>query len=107
MSITPIFNKDFYTETASTRWHWYVSNECLLYIIFIPNIGILLILEHSFHLHQQGVCPSLPTIAQKYEELGSQDGVKKALEEVFKRYGKASQEEKVEMITNVIHQNHM
>ena len=94
-------------ETAPTKWHWYVSNACLLYIIFISNTGILLVLEHSFYLCKQGVHPSLPSIVQKYKELGSKDGVKKALKEVFKKYGKASQEEKVEMVTNVIHQNHM
>ena len=82
--------------------------KCMfLYIVFISNTGILLILEHSFHLHQQGVCPSLPPTIQKFKELGLQDGVKKALEKVFKEYGKASQKEKVEIITNVIHQNQM
>ncbi|KAF8119953.1 hypothetical protein EV363DRAFT_1193980, partial [Boletus edulis] len=71
------------------------------------GVDILLILEYSFYLHQQGVTQPLSSAAQKYKASGSQDGLRKALEEVFKQYDKASQAEKVDMITNVILQNHM
>ncbi|KAF8555199.1 hypothetical protein OG21DRAFT_1521950, partial [Imleria badia] len=46
-------------------------------------------------------------VAQKYKTSDSHGRVKKALEEVFKQYGRASYDERVDMATNVILQNHV
>ena len=67
---------------------------------------MLLILEHSFELHQKGVDQPLLVAAQKYKR-GSHGNIEEALKEVFKQYGKASQDQKVEMVTNIILQNHL
>ncbi|KAG6369763.1 hypothetical protein JVT61DRAFT_13580 [Boletus reticuloceps] len=46
-------------------------------------------------------------VAQKYKASNSPGRAKKALEEVFKKYDHASYDQKVEMVTNVILQNHI
>ncbi|KAH0826999.1 hypothetical protein J3R83DRAFT_4663 [Lanmaoa asiatica] len=69
-----------------------------------------MILEHSFCLYQQKYLDLylvISSAAQKYKASDSHGRVEKALEEVFKEYGKASENQKVDMVTNVILQHHM
>ncbi|KAF8547190.1 hypothetical protein OG21DRAFT_1501683, partial [Imleria badia] len=70
---------------------------------------MLLILEHSFQLHQQSVCQPLSSATQKFKALNSHwhGRIEEALEEVFRQYATASQDQKVDMVTHVIMQNHM
>lgn len=68
---------------------------------------MLCILEHSFQIHQQGVHQPLSSATQKYKALDSHGMIEEALEGVFEQYDSASQDQKVEMVTNIILQNHL
>ncbi|KAF8549897.1 hypothetical protein OG21DRAFT_1525518, partial [Imleria badia] len=62
--------------------------------ILKAGVVMVLILEHSFQLHQQDVQWSLLSVDEKYKASGSYDRLEEALKEVFKQYGKASQDQK-------------
>ena len=68
---------------------------------------MLLVLEHSFYLFHQKDPQPLLSAAQKYKASDISKKVKSALKGISDQYGKASKEEKVEMIVNVILQNRM
>ncbi|KAF8549896.1 hypothetical protein OG21DRAFT_1514684 [Imleria badia] len=70
---------------------------------------MILILEHSFKLlhEEEGVDQPLLSAVQKYQALGLHGRLEEALKEVFKQYGKASPDQKMDMVTNMILQNHL
>ncbi|KAF8128597.1 hypothetical protein EV363DRAFT_1101545, partial [Boletus edulis] len=71
------------------------------------GVDIILISEHSFFLYQQNDSEPFSSAAEKYKGSDSCKRVTKALEVVFKQYGKLTYGDKVDMVTNVIVQNHM
>ena len=71
------------------------------------NPVTILILEHSFYLFQQKDPQPVSSAAQKYLASNTPASVGKALDDVFKQYNKASNNEKVAMVLKVISQNHM
>jgi len=75
--------------------------------ILQAGVDIILISELSFFLSQNNDPQPFSSAAQKYKASNSPGRIKKALEEIFKKYNHASHEEKVEMVTNVILQNHI
>lgn len=68
---------------------------------------MLLVLEHSFQLHQEGVHQPFSLAKKKLNVLDLHAGVEKATNEVFEQYDKVSQDQKVDMVTNLIFQNHL
>jgi hypothetical protein len=70
-------------------------------------VDALLILELSFYLFHQKHSQPLLSAAQKYKASNRPKMVKSAMKDIFDQYGKISQEKKVQMILNVILQNHM
>lgn len=102
----------FYTQTDPESWCWCVIITWSTYMEYIIDFfsilkDMLLILEHSFYLHQQGHPKPLSLAAERYKAPDSCGRVEKALKGVVERYGKASHGQKVNMVTNVILQNHM
>ncbi|KAF8415136.1 hypothetical protein L210DRAFT_953882 [Boletus edulis BED1] len=75
--------------------------------ILEAGVDIILISEHSFFLCQKNDPQPFSSAAQNYEASNSPGRARKALEEVFKKYKHASYNQKVEMVTDVILQNHM
>jgi len=75
--------------------------------ILQAGIDAILILEHSFYLFQQNDPHPVSSAAQKYIASNTPDRVGEALQDVFKQYNKASENEQVDMVLNVIIQNHM
>jgi len=73
--------------------------------ILLATTDILLILEHSFHLFHQKDSQPLLSAAQQYKTSNIPIRIKSAMKGIFDQYGKASKEEKIEMILNVILQN--
>ncbi|KAF8128558.1 hypothetical protein EV363DRAFT_1107361, partial [Boletus edulis] len=71
------------------------------------GVDIILISEHSFFLYQQNDPKPFSSASEKYKASDSCRRVRKALKVVFKQYGKLSYDDKVDMVTNVILQNHM
>ncbi|KAF8123940.1 hypothetical protein EV363DRAFT_1178938 [Boletus edulis] len=71
------------------------------------GVGSLLILEQSFYLSQQGDPDVVFSAAQQYRISDIPTKVNTALKDVFIHYGTVSKEEKVDMICNIITQNHM
>lgn len=71
------------------------------------HADILLILEHSFYLHQQGDHQPVSSAAQMYKASKSRDRVNLALKEVFEQYAKASDDQRADMVINVVLQNRM
>ncbi|KAF8438587.1 hypothetical protein L210DRAFT_251968 [Boletus edulis BED1] len=71
------------------------------------SVGTLLILEQSFYLSQQGDHDAVSSAAQEYKTSDIPTKVNVALKDVFTHYGTASKNEKVDMICNIITQNHM
>ncbi|KAF8119478.1 hypothetical protein EV363DRAFT_1105507, partial [Boletus edulis] len=73
------------------------------------GVGTLLILEQSFYLSQQGDPDAVSSAAQEYKTSDIPTKVNVALKDVFTHYasGTASKNEKVDMICNIITQNHM
>ena len=69
----------------------------------------ILILEHSFYLSQQNDPQPVSSAIQKYNASNMHARVGEALEDTLKQleYNKASENEKVDMILNVIIQNHL
>ena len=68
---------------------------------------MILILEHSFYLSQQNDPQPVSSATEKYLASNTPARVGKALQDVFKQYNKASGVEKLDMIFNIIIQNHM
>ncbi|KAG8213623.1 hypothetical protein J3R82DRAFT_10308, partial [Butyriboletus roseoflavus] len=66
-----------------------------------------LISEHSFYLSQRNDSRAFSTAAKLYKASNISDMVGKALEEVVKQYGKLSDKEKVDMVSNIILLNHI
>ncbi|KAF8447418.1 hypothetical protein L210DRAFT_943936, partial [Boletus edulis BED1] len=75
--------------------------------ILQAGVDIILISELSFFLCQKNDPQPFSSAAQNYKASNSPGRAKKALEEVFKQYNHASYDQKVEMVTNVVLQNHM
>ncbi|KAF8130252.1 hypothetical protein EV363DRAFT_1075147, partial [Boletus edulis] len=73
------------------------------------GVETLLILEQSFYLSQQGDPDAVSSAAQEYKTSDIPTKVNVALKDVFTHYasGTASRNEKVDMICNIITQNHM
>ncbi|KAF8130308.1 hypothetical protein EV363DRAFT_1219247, partial [Boletus edulis] len=71
------------------------------------SVETLLILEQSFYLCQQGDPDAISSAAQEYKTSEIPTKVNVALKDVFTHYGTASKNEKVDMICNIITQNHM
>ncbi|KAF8130260.1 hypothetical protein EV363DRAFT_1335658 [Boletus edulis] len=73
------------------------------------GVETLLILEQSFYLSQQGDPDAVSSAAQEYKTSDIPTKVNVALKDVFTHYasGTASKNEKVDMICNIITQNHM
>jgi len=94
-------------EAKSSSWCWCVEYLTWIHFIDFNNVDIIMISQHSYFLYQQHDSQPFSSAAKKYKGSDSHGRVKKALEEVFRQYGKASHDQKVEMITNVILQNHM
>ena len=67
---------------------------------------MILIAEHSFYLSQKNDPRPFSTAAQLYKASDIPARVQMALEEVVKQYGKLSDKEKVDMLSNIILQNH-
>lgn len=66
-----------------------------------------MISKHSYFLHHQHNSQPFASAARDYKVSNSHDRISKALEEVFGLYGKASDAQKVDMVTDVILQIHM
>ena len=66
-----------------------------------------MISELSFFLHLKHDPQPFSSAAKQYKASDSCNRISKALKEGFKQYEQASYEQKVEMIINVICQNHM
>ena len=77
------------------------------HINFSCNVDIILILQHSFYLTQQKILQPTASAIQRYNASGISTRVAMALKDVFKQYYKISEQEKVDMILNVIVQNFM
>jgi len=75
--------------------------------ILQTQIDMLLVLEHSFYLFHNNVSQPVQSAAEKYTASNIPKQVKLAMKEVFKQYAKASEEEKVEMLLNVILEHRM
>jgi len=73
----------------------------------LTSIDTLLVLEHSFYLFHQKDPQPLQSAATKYKKSNIPAKVKLAMKDVFKQYGNASENEKIEMILNVVLQNQM
>ena len=74
-----------------------------MYIInFTQFKDIILISLHSFFLHQQKISKPVVAAQQWYKASKMQGGVKNALEEVVKQFGKSSFNERVNMVVNII-----
>jgi len=71
----------------------------------LTSIDTLLILEHSFYLFHQKYPQPLKSAATKYKKSNLPARVKLAMQDVFRQYGNASKNEKIEMILNVVLQN--
>ena len=86
-----------------------VFKPLILYTdVNIPHhTAAILILEHSFYLFQQKDPQPAFSAVQKYKASNTPARVSKALEDVFKQYNKASENEKVDIVLNVIIQNRM
>jgi hypothetical protein len=76
-------------------------------IHFYWFVDLLLILEHSFYLFHQKDSQPLLSAAQKYKASNIPKQVKSAMKGVFDQYKKATKEEKIKMLVNVILQNRM
>ncbi|KAF8556884.1 hypothetical protein OG21DRAFT_1551482 [Imleria badia] len=75
--------------------------------ILQAGVDALIISEHSFHLAQQNDPQPISSAAQRYSASSISAQVKMALKGVFQQYREVSEEEKVDMIFNLIMQNHM
>lgn len=90
-----------------------IGVSSLIYVLHIHtgywfvNLGIILIAEHSFFLHQQNDSQSFCTAADKYKALNMHNKVEKALKETFRKYNKMSLDEKIHMVNKVLHENRM
>ena len=88
----------------------YMSTIYFIYtaVIFLTsyNLDAILILEHSFYLSQHND-PQPFSAAQKYFASNTPARVGQALKDVFKQYHKAPEDEKINMVFNLITQNHM
>ena len=71
-------------------------------INFTQFKDIILISLHSFFLHQQKISKPVVAAQQQYKVSKMQGRVKNALEEVVKLFGKASFDERVNMVANII-----
>ncbi|KAF8443154.1 hypothetical protein L210DRAFT_3739897 [Boletus edulis BED1] len=80
-----------------TTWQQYLQ----------ASVETLLILEQSFYLSQQGDPNAVFSAAQQYRISDIPTKVNIALKDVFSHYGITSMKEKVDMICNIITQNHM
>ena len=63
---------------------------------------IILISIHSFFLHQQKISEPVVAAQQQYKASKMHGRVKNALEEVFKQFGKAPFDERVNMVADII-----
>ena len=89
----------------------YMSTIYSIYtaVIFLTshNSDAILILEHSFYLSQHNDPQPVSSAAQKYFASNTPARVAQALKDVFKQYHKAPEDEKINMVFNLITQNHM
>jgi len=75
--------------------------------ILQAGVDAILILEHSFYLSELNDPQPVSTAAKKYIASNTPISVGKALKDVLKQYNKASEEDKVAMVLNVVIQNRM
>ena len=74
-----------------------------MYILnFTQFKDIILISLHSFFLHQQKISEPVVAAQQQYKASKMHGRVKNALEEVFKQFGKAPFDKRVNMVADII-----
>ena len=93
--IFPHGNRSFKRVLVCFKQFMYIIN-------FTQFKDIILISLHSFFLHQQKNSQPVVVAQQKYKASKMHGRVQNALEEVFKQFGKASFDERVDMVANII-----
>ncbi|KAF8438523.1 hypothetical protein L210DRAFT_3544288 [Boletus edulis BED1] len=100
---------DLTTSATEALWSDNQGNLTTQQQYLQASVETLIILEQSFYLSQQGDPDAVSSAAQEYKTSDIPTKVNVALKDVFTHYasGTASKNEKVNMICNIITQNHM